>query len=91
MVGVEFLLQRLAVALHLVGVGVELRQRDSCPVRVDIEVDVGAGEAVDVEHALEAEVPEHHVERAVLHHQHDDVLDLLELVESVVVRHERTL
>ena len=27
------------------------------------------------------------VERAVLHHQHDDVLDLPELVESVVVRH----
>jgi hypothetical protein len=84
-IGVELLLQRLAVALHSVRVGVE--RTDGDPVAVGVEVVLIALEAVDVGHAVEAQVAEHVVEGAVLHHHHDDVLDAAQLLESVVGCH----
>jgi hypothetical protein len=72
-VGVKALAQRLAGPLDGVGVGVERGDRDPAPVGG--EVVLLAGQAVDVGHAVAGEVAEHVIERAVLHHHDDDVLD----------------
>jgi len=65
------------VALDPLGVRVERGDADLVAVRVDVEIDSRAREAVDVGHPVEAEVAERVIEGAVLHHQHDDVADLL--------------
>ena len=51
------------------------RQRDRAPVEKSPHLRAVAGRRVTPRHALDAQSPQHVVERAVLHHDDDDVLD----------------
>src|SRR3954466_3638847 len=72
-VGVQALLQRLTRPLDDVRFGVERVHPDLAAVLV--VVDLRAGQTVHVGHLIALEVAKHVIERAVLHHHDDDVLE----------------
>jgi len=83
MIGVQALLQRFADALDLVGLGIEGMHLDD--VAVGIEVELVAGQPVDILHPFQRQVAEHVVERPVFHHHDDDVLKSAQPLEVVWV------
>jgi hypothetical protein len=72
-IGVERLLERLPLPLDPVRLRVESAHADL--VAVSVEVELAPREPVDLRHPVTLQVSEHVVERAVLHHHHDDVLE----------------